>query len=119
MRFSGDEVGQLLFCCSAVRRARQSSGQPISPWLLNLIRRLELDVAVSASGQEQSDHESRCDHDEWIGTVEAARILRWNERTLRRRASDLDGRKVAGKLVFHASTVHEYAEALTDARSVS
>ncbi|WP_156671314.1 MULTISPECIES: hypothetical protein [unclassified Mycobacterium] len=106
-----------LWCAEQELTARRKGDRPggVLPWNAELVRALELELALSASGQDEGA-ELKCSlhDDEWIGTVEAAQILRWHERTLRRRASDLDGRKVAGKLVFQASTVRSYAEAMTD-----
>lgn len=110
-----------LWCANqelAARRAGKSPG--LQPWNAELVRALELELAVSASGQCQGAELKYSLHeDDWIGSAEAARILRWHERTLRRRASDLDGRKVAGKLVFQASIVRSYAEAVNDGRDIA
>jgi hypothetical protein len=49
---------------------------------------------------------------ETIGSKLAARILGWSERTVRRRAADLDGRLVGDRLVFDARVVREYRDHL-------
>lgn len=106
-----------LYCAAEELRARRAGKCRVQPWNAELVRALELEVALSASGQEVSDNMSPSLHeidDEWIGTLEAARILRWHERQARRRATDLEARKVAGKWIFHAATVRQYAEALND-----
>jgi hypothetical protein len=104
----------MLYCCAEELRARAAGKPPgPQPWLRNLVRRLEMEVALSSSRQDEHGDMPRSDHDdEWIGTVEAARILHWHQRQVQRRAADLEARKVAGKLVFRAATIHEYAEAL-------
>lgn len=110
-----------LWCAKQELEARGNGKTPgVQQWNAELVRALELELAVSASGQSKGGELSGLDHDEeWIGTAEAARILRWYERKVRRRAPDLDGRKVSGQLVFRASTVRAYAEAVTNGRTVA
>ena len=100
MRFSERDLGQLLWCISAVQQR----------WLRDLLRRIELDLAVSRSRQEPDGDEQDLRHDEWIGSRQVAAILRWDIRRVQRQAADLEARKVAGKLVFRNSTVRKYAE---------
>jgi hypothetical protein len=95
---------------------RASLRKPVGLWLVKLIRRLELEVAVSSSRHEWDCVDSESEHDDWIGTADAARLLGWHPRQVQRRHADLNGRKVSGKLVFRESVVREYAEALTNER---
>jgi hypothetical protein len=118
--FTETELRQLLFCCAEELRARALGKAPgPQQWLRNLVRRLELEVAVSSSRQGCGDDDAASEHDDWIGTAEAARILRWHPRRVQRLASDLDGRKVSGKLVFSERVVRQYAEGLTDDRATA
>lgn len=117
MNYSETEVRKLLYCCGQELRARAAGKPPgPQPWLVNLIRRLELDVALSSSRQSDDHDPSDLDHDDWVGSQQVCDILGWNIWTVQRRASDLEGRKVAGKLVFRERAVLQYAEGLTDAR---
>ena len=83
------------------------------PWNGELIRALELELAVSAAGQEDSADQSSSNHEHWIGSEQTAGILGWNVRTVRRHRNDLGGRKIGGALMFPESVVREYAAALT------
>jgi hypothetical protein len=117
VNLSDDEKRQALFCCAEELRARAAGKPPgVQPWLARLVRRLELEVAVSSSRHDDRDGSSRSKGDEWIGTAEAARILGWHPRRVQRHAADLDGRKFPTQLVFRESAVRDYAEGLTDGR---
>lgn len=122
IRLTGVDLELVLYCCSAELRARRRGKPPgVGRRLDSLVRRLELEVAVSRSRQESEgvETDSGYDDDEWIGTREAARLLRWNVRKVQRRKADLDGREVAGQLIFPARAVREYDEALTDGRNLA
>ena len=108
---------QLLYCSAEELRERRAGKPPgVQPWNAELVRAVELELAVSLAGQENTDDESTLGHENWIGTEQAAEILGWHVRTVRRRRNDLGGRKVAGALVFRESVVRQYAEGLTDGR---
>jgi hypothetical protein len=101
---------QLLYCTAEELRARRAGKSPgVQKWNAELIRAVELELALSAPGQEPGTNESALSHD-WIGSDQAASILGWHVRTVRRRRAYLDGRKVAGALVFRESVVRQYAE---------
>ncbi|MCK5751501.1 MAG: hypothetical protein KAH46_02215, partial [Mycobacterium sp.] len=105
------------------RRARAAgkiSGNPQAPWLARLLRRLELQYAVSQARRHEPADATCSNHEEFVGTREAATLLGWTTRQVQRRQTDLDGRKLAsGQLVFPANAVREYAEGLNDARTVA
>lgn len=121
--FTDSERGHLLFCVAEVRRARATGkipGNPQAAWLLRLLRRLELDVALSHTRHDDTADEPCSEHEALVGTREAATLLGWTTRKVQRHQTDLDGRKLAsGQLVFPANTVREYAEGLNDARTVA
>ena len=110
-----------LWCANQELDARRSGKHPgVQPWNAELIRAIELELAVSASGQAEHDNMSLSDHDdELLSTAEAARLLRWHERTLRRRASDLGGRKTSAGWIFQASVIHDRVERLSNARDIA
>ena len=116
MSFTEQQLRLLIYCTDQERLARNRGKVPgPQGWEDDLIEALAAELAVSPSGQQNGSGEGQLSHeDQWIGSEQAAAILGWHIRTLRRRYADLDGRKVAGSLVFRESTVREYAEALTD-----
>lgn len=118
LMFTDTELRQLLYCAAEELRARVRGKRPgPQPWLRDLVRRLELEVAVSSSRHDERCDLQLCEHEiEWIGTTQAASVLGWHERHVQRRATDLDGQKVAGKWIFRATVVRNYAEALNDGR---
>src|ERR1700694_4900350 len=87
------ELRQLLYCVGYVLRDRRNGKPPgPQPWLAKLIRRLELEVAVSSSRHEtdcdQTDLDDEDDWVDWIDAKQAVGILRWNIRKVQRRAED-------------------------------
>lgn len=74
-----------------------------------LWKQLQLRVATSRSGQSSGADVSSSKQ---ISTSEAATILGWHERRVRRHARDLDAATVAGRLVYDEHTVREYAKAI-------
>jgi hypothetical protein len=117
VNLTDDEKRHTLYCCGQELRARAAGKRPgVQPWLVRLVRRWELEVAVSSTRHEWDCPDSESDHDDRIGTAEAASILQWNVRRVQRRVADLDGRKLGRQLVFRESVVRDYAEGLTDDR---
>jgi hypothetical protein len=116
MILDDDEVRQSAYCIGEVVRARRRGPGAVPPWLSRLIRRYELEIATSRSRQDQGPGMQPSEHEQWIGTREAAATLGWTSRRVQRHAADLEGRKISGKLVFRASVVVEYREGLTDVR---
>jgi hypothetical protein len=113
------ELSQLLYCCSEELRARRAGKPPGEQrWLRDLVRRLELEVAVASSRQESQGQRQDCTYDVWIGSRAAAQMLGCSLRTIQRRANDFDAQQVGGKLVFSQNAVTEYLEGMTtDGRS--
>ena len=120
MNFSDGELRYLLYCCSAELRARRAGKPPgVQRPLVDLVRRLELELAVSDVRQEQDGGVSGSEY-EAIGSQEAADILGWTTRQVQRRAADLDGRKTNPRCwVFPKRSVLDYREAMSDGRNIA
>lgn len=104
-----------LWCAAEELRARHAGKLPgVQPWNAELVRALELELAVSSTRHESacSAEQSDYDDDDPIGTLDAARLLGWSMRRVQRHAGDLDGHAVGGRLVFQRTTVIEYREAM-------
>jgi hypothetical protein len=123
MRLTPRLLRLALWCARQELDARRAGKPPgVQPWNAELVRALELELAVSRSRQSAEADDACSDHDEWISTREAARLLRWDMRRVQRHASDLDGRRCRcglGGLIFRAPAVREYAEELTDGRDIA
>jgi hypothetical protein len=118
--FSTDELRKMLYCCASEMRARRSGKPPgPQPWLSNLIRRLELELAVSDSGHDFGWGATDLNHDSPISAREAGVILGLSKRQVQRLAADLEGQLIDGRWIFPESIVKEYAEGLTDARDTA
>jgi len=114
------EMRQVLYLAAQERRARLAAGHPPGDWLLRLERRLELEVAVSRSRQDESVNLQLSNHDdEWIGTRTAAACLGWTSRKVQRHAADFDGQLASCGWVFRAKAVLEYAAGLNDDRDTA
>ncbi len=110
MNLDDTETRQLLYCCAAELRARAQGKPPgVQPWLTRLVRRLEQEVALASSRQDDATDQPFWDgdDDEWLGSAQVARVLGWSLRTVQRRAADLDGQKVGGAWVFREDVVRE------------
>jgi len=78
------------------------------PSLWRLADKLDTTIrAMSARGHENGYDAAQLM--EWIGTNTAAAILNWTPRHVRRRAADIDGRRISGRLVFDAAAVRDFA----------
>jgi hypothetical protein len=120
MSLSERHLGQALFCAAEVHRARRDGKQPgVKPWNAELIRALELELAVSRSRRDEIGDLSPTEHEEWIGTRDAATRLGWTARQVQRRAADLAGYRTSAGWIFPAAAVEECAEAMTDGRTVA
>jgi hypothetical protein len=111
------ELKLLLYCAAEEKRARENGKCPVQKWNGELIRRVELELAVSRSG-----HESDCDAEEsdaWLSAREAATQLGLSKRQTTRLAADLDGRIIDGRWIFSADAVTEYAKGRNDDRSTA
>jgi hypothetical protein len=56
-----------------------------------------------------ADDPAQLNHDQ-ISTTQAAQMLGWHVRKVRRNYLDLGGRKIAGRLMFDANTIREYMQ---------
>jgi hypothetical protein len=109
-----------LWCANQELHARRNGKHPgMLPWNAELVRALELELAVSRSRQDVVVGVQLSKHEEWIITRDAAVILGWTARQVQRRASDLEGRKTSAGWIFPASVVHEYAEEMTNGRNIA
>jgi hypothetical protein len=119
MNLSPGEIRAAYFGLHAFKRGWARAGRPVSPAVLALLDRLDLAIRCP-----QAQAVSRVRHElhgatgeleaEWIGTAAAAKVLNWHQRQVQRRAADLDGRLVGGRLWFPARAVREYREALQE-----
>ncbi|MDX6307026.1 MAG: hypothetical protein QOI06_72 [Nocardioidaceae bacterium] len=106
-----------LFCSEEELKVRRNGKAPgLQPWNHEVVTELAREVALLSSQQSAVPDSSELDHEstDWIGSQQVSSIIGWNIWTVQRRASDLDGRKVAGKYVFRESVVRDYADGLTD-----
>jgi hypothetical protein len=105
-------------CASEVLCSRRVIGAPIPDWLRKHHGRVEAwYLTLSALGHEIHPPASQSEEpDKAIDAKEAADMLRCSERTVRRRAADLDGQKLAGgQWVFSRTAVAEYVEEMRHA----
>lgn len=106
-----------LFCAAEELRARQAGKPPgPQPWNAELLRALELEIAVSESGRDSADAQQDSEVDRWITARQAADILGLSKRQTQRLAADLQGERVDGRWQFRRSTVMAYAEGREDGR---
>lgn len=112
MNLTKAETRQVLYCCAELLRQRTAGKYPgPQPWLTRLVRRLELELAVSESGHESGCSEEELNAEHLISAREAANILGLSKRQTQRLATDLDGRLIGARWVFPLQCVTEYAEA--------
>lgn len=105
MQLDGQQQQAVRYCVREVMRRRLLTGVPIPNWL----RRLDRDLSMSACGPKTQVPQEELETT--IDTAEAAALLGYSTRHVRRIAADLDGRLVAGRWIFHRRTVAEYADA--------
>jgi hypothetical protein len=115
--FTDTQLRQLSYCVAEELRVRMAGKPPgPQPWLRELLSALHNAVAMSPSRHSGDGRDADSDHDDRIiGTPAAAEILGWTTKQVQRRTADLDGQKVGGKLMFRATAVAAYAEALNGA----
>lgn len=115
MNLTEAETRQVLYCCAELLRQRTAGQYPgPQPWLTRLVRRLELELAVSESGHESGCGGEPLEAEHWISAREAANILGLSKRQTQRLATDLDGRLIDARWVFPLTAVNDYAEAKHD-----
>lgn len=117
MSLSEKHIRLALSCAYEELEARRRGKTPgVQPWNAELIRALELELAVSPRRQTDGQVDACLEHehdDEWIGSRQAAAILGWHERKVQRLAADLDGQKISGRdFLFNARHVRDYAAGL-------
>lgn len=91
-------------------RERATAGRPVPHTVLDMYRQLGAAVEMSRRGQHSGSGQEQSTS--WIDTRAAASILGWNHRRVRRHHTDLDGRHIAGRLVYNQAAVREYAHAM-------
>ncbi|WP_204807778.1 helix-turn-helix domain-containing protein [Mycobacterium riyadhense] len=106
LRLTDDQVEAALFAVSDLVARRRMFGQPIPSAVVAL--RQQLLIAASVHGSENNSDAEQLE-DELIDSDEAAEILGCSTRWVRTIITDLEGRKVAGRWVFHRQTVIDYA----------
>jgi len=106
VKLSDDGVRAALFAVSDVVARRRMFGQPIPPAVVTLRQQL---LIASACGSERSSEAEQLD-DDLIDSDAAAEILGCSARWVRELRADLDGKKLAGRWVFHRRAVTDYAE---------
>ncbi|MCV7285353.1 helix-turn-helix domain-containing protein [Mycolicibacterium wolinskyi] len=116
MKLTDDEVQAALYCVVEVVDRRRRANIPVPPWMIQLARRLNLTSALSDRGHELDSGGEQSEPERLIGTREAAAILGFSPRHVRRIAGDLDGETISGRVLFSLSTVAEYAQEKTDGR---
>lgn len=109
-RLSDEDLRAAYYCAGEVLRGRRLRGQPIPAWLRTLFDHLDSEVRASHTRQQSRSDETQLKSDDWIGSGQAAVILGWSQRRVQRRAADLDGRSIGGRLAFREAVVVEYAE---------
>jgi hypothetical protein len=114
VKLGDQEIRAAYYCASEILRSRRLGGQPIPAWLRRWYARLDAELKLSRTRQDfdAPAAELAAAQDLWIGTPEAAALLGWSLRQIQRRATDLEGRIIAGRYVFRESTVRTYAEEL-------
>jgi hypothetical protein len=106
-----------LYCAGEELRARHAGKPPgVQAWNAEVVRALELEIAVSTSGQETGWETAGLNHDRFLTARESADIIGVDSRTVRRLAADLEGRLCGRQWMFPEAVVREYAEGLIDAR---
>jgi hypothetical protein len=107
-----EEIRATYYAVSAFDRGRALAGRPVPPSVRALLDRLDLAIRCPVSSTRHEMYGGRGElEEEWIGTALAAKVLNWHPRRVQRRAADLDGKLVGGRLVFPAGAVEAYREA--------
>ncbi|MDX1878217.1 hypothetical protein SBE55_10345 [Mycolicibacterium sp. 141076] len=111
----------VLYCCGQELAARRAGKKPgVQQWNSEVIRAVELELAVTRTRQSERARDSCSKYEHWIDSTVAAGILGWSLRRVQRHAADLDGHKIAsGAWLFPATVVYEYAAGLKDGRATA
>ncbi len=97
----------LAYCVAQAQRARRGDGLPPSPALERLAAALA-DLGHTDVPEVPEQHDG--DMQTTFTAAEAAQVLGTSERTARRLAPALGGRKHAGTWLLDAAAVHEHLE---------
>jgi hypothetical protein len=120
MTLTSRQWRQVLFCTAEELRARRAGKAPgVQPWNAELVRAVELELAVSESGHDSVGDQQHWEADRWITARQAADILGLSKRQTQRLAADLEGHRVDGRWQFRQSTVMNYTEGRQDGRAAS
>jgi hypothetical protein len=113
--------GLALRCAQQELDARAQGKAPggVQPWNAELIRALELELAVSRSGHRDLGAEQDWDPQEWLTAAEAAGELGMSKRQVTRIANGLGGRIIGGRWLFPTSTVREHREGRQDGNATA
>lgn len=103
-----DDVQAAAYLVGATLRDRAVAGRPVPHNVLALYRRLDQAATLSRTRQETGCGAEQL---ELIGSRLAAKILGWTQRQVQRRAADLDGQIVGGRLTFDRAAVLAYKAA--------
>lgn len=74
---------------------------------------------MSSTRHEESCDYTELDHDDLIGTAEAAALLGLTQRQVQRLKNDLGGAQLSGRFIFARRQVVEYAEARREHRELA
>lgn len=101
-----------IWCAEQELECRKAGTRPggVKRWNGELVRALQLQLAVSRSGHEFGCGSARSEADKLISAREAAALLGMSKRQVCRLVTDLEGISVDGHLIFRESVVAEYAK---------
>jgi hypothetical protein len=112
MTLSEDDLRHCLFAVIE-QRAALHRGKFIGPAPRpdELIRKLFSELA-ELSRPRHSERRDLPDlqHDRWLTSQEVAERIGWNVRRVQRRAPELGGELISGRLLFSAATIDEHLE---------
>ena len=109
-----------LWCANEELRARAAGKLPgVQAWNADLVRALELELAVSQSGHRDDGGEEDWDPQAWMTAAETAVVLGMSKRHVNRIAESLGCKDIGGRRLFPAASVNEYAEGRRDVRPLT
>lgn len=103
-----DQVEAALYAISGFVDRRRLENRPVPREVSALHQRLAI---ASECGSEIPSDSGQLDDDDFIGTSEAATILRCSTRWVTTIHTDLGGELVGGRYLYRRQTVTEYAAA--------
>lgn len=120
VELSREELRAACHATSMLVNERRIAGRPVPKEVVALRDLLDAvwrtQPAVSQTGTENGPVAQRVGHSKGrtqpcpqrVSTAEAAQMLGWHVRRVRRHADELDGRIVAGRLAFDANTIRAF-----------